>query len=191
MAHPAERRPMTVAEYLELEQTSEVRHEFINGEAYAMAGGTIEHATIGTNLSIAIGARLRGSKCRVAAQNQRIKAEATGSFFYPDLIVVCGGYEIAADDENAVTNPRVIVEVLSDSTEAYDRGIKSKHYKRIQSLDQYVLVHQHERRVEVMSWIEDGWLTRELTEGPLKLPSLEIEIPFDEIYDLEGVRPER
>ncbi len=188
MAYPAERQPMTVTEYRALEEASDVRHELINGEAYAMSGGTSEHATIATNLAIATGTRIRGTGCRAVAHVQRVNVPLTGAYLYPDMMVICGDYQHAADDPNAVTNPRVIFEVLSPSTQDYDQGTKFSHYRRLPSLREYVLVYQDEQRVVHYQRVDDAWVMREITEGSVRLPSLEIELPFDESYDIEGVR---
>jgi Uma2 family endonuclease len=190
MAYPAEKRAMSVDEYRTLEREADARHEFINGEAYAMAGGTAEHACIQANVTGALWTRLRGKPCRPSSNDQKVFVPETGSYLYADLTVVCGGFEYHPADENAVTNPRVLVEVLSESTADYDRGTKFQHYKRLQSLAEYVLVSQDEQRVEVRQRVEEGWLIREVTEGAVHLASLDLDIPLDEIYDLEGVRPD-
>ena len=166
------------------------RHEWVNGVAYAMSGGTAEYSAIKTNITVSFGSRLRGGPCRVADSDQRMHVLETGSSFYADLVVVCGGYVFASDDDNALTNPVVIVEVLSPSTEDYDRGTKFQHYRRMASLREFVLVSQHERRVEVRRRIKEGWLVFEITEGELELSSLDISVPLGEMYDLVGVRDE-
>ncbi len=130
MALPNPADKITLQEYLELEQATSVRHEWVNGVACAMSGGTAEHSAIKPNITVSLGSRLRGGPCRVADGDQRVHVLETGSSFYADLIVVCGGCVFASDDDNAVTNPVVIVEVLSPSTEDYDRGTKFQHYRR-------------------------------------------------------------
>jgi Uma2 family endonuclease len=188
MGYPAERTPMSVAEYLQLEAASVVRHELIDGEVYAMAGGTPAHAALVTNLAVSVGSRLRGSSCRPTGSDQRLKVPLTGAFFYADLLVVCGTYQMADDDPHAVTNPAVIFEVLSPSTRDYDQGTKFEHYRRLPSLREYVLVDQGEQRVFHHTRQESGaWLLREVTEGAPRLESLGIEVPLAELYDLEGV----
>lgn len=192
MAYPAEQFTMTVAEYLALDREAEARHEFLNGQAYAMAGGTAEHAAIIANLIGALFQRLRGGKCRPTSTDQRIHVPATGAFVYADLSVVCGAYEYHPDDKDTLINPRVVFEVLSPSTADYDRGTKFEHYRRLDSLAEYVLVQSGERRIEHRKRLEDGaWIIRDITDGALALPTLGIELPLDEIYDLAGVRPDR
>ncbi len=190
MGEPATRPKMTIDEYLAFEQAADVRHEFINGEAYAMAGGTAEHAAIAANVIGALIVRLRGRRCRPTTSDQRIFVPATEAFFYPDISVICGGYQYADRDPNGIVNPRVIFEVLSPSTTDHDLGTKFQHYRRLESLEAYVLVHAEERRIEHRQRLEDGgWLIREVTEGDLALPALDIAIPLDEVYDLTDVRP--
>ncbi len=191
MGYPAEKRTMDTEAYRALELETGLKHEFINGEAYAMAGGTSEHAVLQMNLAVALGTRLRGSPCRPTGSDQKVSVPATGSYLYADVSVVCGGFEHHPEDPNAITNPRVILEVLSESTADYDRGTKFEHYRRIPSLAEYVLVSQETRQIEVRRRVENGWLMQTVTEGELRLDALGLSIPLDEIYDLEGVRPEQ
>jgi Uma2 family endonuclease len=140
---------MSHAEYLEFEATADVKHEYLDGEVYAMAGGTIAHGALAIAMGTALSNALAGRRCRVLSSDVRVRAQATGLSTYPDLSVVCGQIETAPDDPHGVLNPVVIVEVLSDSTEAYDRGAKAAHYRRIPSLREYVLVNQREPLIEV------------------------------------------
>ena len=190
MALPDPAPQITLEQYLALERQSDQRHEWVNGVAYAMAGGSAEHSAIKTNLTVAVGFRLRGGPGRAGDSDQRVHVPATTSSFYADLIVVCGGFAFASDDEHAVTNPTVIIEVLSESTADYDRGTKFQHYRRLPSLQEVVLVSQDEQRVEIRQRVEEGWLVREITEGPLHLASIDVRMPFEEIFDLSGVRDE-
>jgi Uma2 family endonuclease len=142
---------MTYPEYLALEESSAAKHEYLRGEIHAMSGGTPEHAA----LEAAIAGELRnalaagGKPCRVYSANLRVRVEATDFACYPDATVVCGKLETSPVDPHAATNPVVVVEVLSDSTESYDRGIKAGHYRHIPSIREYVLVSQHSPLVEV------------------------------------------
>jgi Uma2 family endonuclease len=126
MARPAAAR-MTYAEYLAAETVAEVRHEFLNGEVWAMAGGTPQHGALAVSMTLALGAALRGKPCRGFSSDVRVRIPDTGLSTYPDLSIVCGELETAPDDKDAITNPTVLVEVLSDSTEAYDRGARCIH----------------------------------------------------------------
>lgn len=140
---------MTYAEYLAAEAQADVRHEFLSGEVWAMAGGTIEHGRLAIAVASEIGAALRGKPCSAFSSGVRVRIPETDLATYPDLSVVCGQLGRAADDDNAITNPVLLVDVLSDSTEAYDRDAKWAHYRRIASLREYVLVSQAEPLIEV------------------------------------------
>jgi len=175
---------MTYAEYLAAEATAGVRHEFLNGEVWAMAGGTPEHAALAAALIGELGAALRGKPCRVYTSDLRMRVLATGLSTYPDVSMVCGSLETVAEDPDAITNPVLLAEVLSDTTEAYDRGAKAAHYRRLPSLHEYVLVSQAERLVEVYRRTEAGrW---ELLEGRpgdrIELRSLGISLDVAAIY---------
>lgn len=140
---------MTFAEYLRAEATSDLKHEFLDGEAYEMAGGTPEHARIAANVIRELGGLLAGGDCREYTSDLRVRVLATGLTTYPDVTIVCGPLERDPDDPDTSTNPTAIIEVLSDSTEVYDRGEKFHHYQRIPSLRAYILISQREARVEV------------------------------------------
>ena len=174
---------MPYADYLALEHSSGVKHEYLRGEAFAMADGTPEHAALAAAFSGELRAALRGRPCRVFDADLKVRVHKTDLTAYPDVTVVCAQLECAPEDPNAITNPLVLVEVLSDSSEAYDRGDKFAHYRRLASLRDYVLVSQQSPRIEVFSCKGAKW---ELTEaGPgssILIPSLEISLSVDEIY---------
>ncbi len=153
-ARPSAR--MSYSEYLAFETASETKHEYVNGEVFAMAGGTVEHAALSVAVSTALANALRGRPCRVLSSDGRVRAKETGMATYPDVSVVCHKLEVDPDDEHGVLNPALIVEVLSDSTEAHDRGAKAAQYRRIPSLREYVLVSQHEPLIEVYRRNERG-----------------------------------
>jgi Uma2 family endonuclease len=178
------RYKLTYAEYLAREAVSTEKHEFINGEAYAMAGGTLEHSALASSAMVALGAALAGRPCRAYNSDARVRVLSTDASFYPDLSVVCGKVETAPADPHAISNPLVLVEVLSDSTEANDRGAKAAHYRRIESLREYVLVSQSERRVEVQRRNERGiWELHFFGEGErIELTSLGVSMPVDALY---------
>src|SRR3989442_4631503 len=183
IAQPAGR--LTEAEYLEFERSVESRNEFFDGEIFAMLGGTPLHSQIAANLIQVIGSRLGKRKCVVYTSDLRLKVEATGLFTYPDLSVVCGPVQFAAGTDDTVVNPTVIVEVLSDSTEAYDRGKKFENYRLMPSLREYLLVSQKEPRIDQFIRQEnEQWLLREAAglEATLALPALEIKISLAEVF---------
>ena len=143
------------------------------------------HSLIATNLASEVRTVLKGKNCVPFNSDIRMKVEITGLITYPDLSVICGPFEFADDAQDTVVNPTVIVEVLSDSTEAYDRGKKFEHYRRITSLQEYLLVSQSEPRIEQFIRGDAGqWVLREAAghDALLDLPSLQVTISLREIY---------
>lgn len=184
MAEPVELGRMTYAEYLALERASEAKHEYVNGHVYAMAGGTPDHGRLAMNVGGILRAALAGRPCAVFSSDVRVRIEATGRSTYPDLSVVCGHLARADDDADAITNPVVLVEVLSDSTEASDRGDKFAHYRRLPSLREYVLVSQRAERIELFRRGEvGGWVLSEAGRGEVvRLESIDVVLSVDEAY---------
>jgi Uma2 family endonuclease len=175
---------MTYAEYLAAEAVAEVRHEYLNGEVWEMAGGTPEHSALAAALIGELRSALRGKPCRVFTSDLRVRVPETDFATYPDVAVVCGQLETADDDKDAIINPIVLIEVLSDSTEAYDRGAKAAHYRRIPSLREYVLVSQGEPRIEVQRRAESGrWELLEARLGEtIELASLGVRLDVAAVY---------
>jgi Uma2 family endonuclease len=174
------------SEYLEREQASEAKHEFLRGEIFAMAGGTPEHAALQAAVTGELRNALKGKPCRVYASDLRVRVEATDFSCYPDATVVCGKLETSAVDRDAAVNPKLVVEVLSDSTEAHDRGTKASHYRRIPTLVEYVFVSQNERLIEVYRKNERGrWeLAVEARAGEMaELASADVTLAVDSLYD--------
>ena len=173
----------TYAEYLAHEAASNVKHEYLSGEIYAMAGGSPAHAELSVAVSSALRAQLRDASCRVFSSDLRVRVAATGLATYPDVTVVCGSLERDGESGDTVLNPRVLVEVLSDSTERYDRGEKFEHYKRIPALEEYVLVSQKATHIEL--WRRDGasWRRHEAGAGEsVTLESIGCTLDVDELY---------
>lgn len=175
---------MTYAEYCELERGAASKHEYLRGEVFAMAGGTIEHGRLAARIMYLLTRELERRPCRVLSSDVRVRIEATDLDTYPDASVVCGAVESSAADPNAVVNPILLVEVLSDSTEAYDRGQKASHYRRIPALQAYLLVSQHEPRLELQVREADGrWRLIEAAAGArLDVGPLGITLDVDEVY---------
>ena len=175
---------MSHADYLAAEALSDIRHEYLRGEVFAMAGGTPEHGALATAISAALVTALRGRPCRVFNSDVRVRSRETGLTTYPDVSVVCGHLERDAEDQNAIVNPVLIVEVLSDSTEAYDRGEKAAHFRQLASLKEYVLLSQHEPRVELFRRNEAGrWELYEAVAGQeIELSSVGCTLAVDELY---------
>lgn len=185
MAEVEARQRVTYAEYLVLEASTGRKHEYLHGETWAMAGGTPEHTALALAVGGELRAALRGRPCRVYGSDLKVRIEATDLSTYPDVAVVCGALETADQDQNAVTNPLVIVEVLSSSTEAYDRGEKFAHYRRLPSLREYILVSQQSQRLESHFKDETGsWVLREARAGEqLELRALEaVSLDVDTVY---------
>src|SRR6266446_5472433 len=138
----AAKERLTAEEYLALERTAEFRSEFLDGEMFAMAGGTRRHSRIKVNLIAGLDRRLRSTPCQVFDSDMRIKVEATGLYAYPDAHVACDALRFEDEDEDTLLNPKLMVELLSDSSAAWDRGEKFWHYRRLESLQEYLLVSQ-------------------------------------------------
>ena len=176
---------LTEEEYLAIERQAEFRSEFLAGEMFAMAGASRRHNRIVTNLVVALDNQLRARPCNVYSNDMRVKAQRTGLFTYPDVVVTCGEERFADEENDALLNPMVIVEVLSDSTEAYDRGKKFENYQSIDSLQEYLLVSQSSRRVEQFARQSGkNWIYRETREPgeSVKLQSIECELRLEDIY---------
>jgi Uma2 family endonuclease len=173
------------AEYLQIERKAEFRSEYFDGEMFAMAGGTRAHSLIGINLAGEIRAALKQTDCVAYNTDLRVKIEGTGLYTYPDVSVVCGEQRFLDDDQDTLLNPTLIVEVLSDSTEAYDRGKKFEHYRQIPSCREYLLVSQKEPRIEQFIRQPDGeWILREATglDAQIRAPSLGIILRLAEVF---------
>jgi Uma2 family endonuclease len=153
------RQPYTFAEYVELEETSPVKHEFLDGEVWAKAGGSPDHAAVAGNVVRLLGQALLGRRCRVFTSDLRVRVASTGLGTYPDASVICDRIELDPGDRKGHTalNPIVLLEVLSPSTEAYDRGEKLANYKLIDSLREVLLVAHDERRVDLWRRVDGGW----------------------------------
>ena len=175
----------TWIQYLAFERTSNVRHEFFDGEILAMAGGTPQHATLGLAVGSELRIQLTGRPCRPYGSDLRVRVLATGLGTYPDVSVICGSLETDPNDLNTVVNPTVILEVLSDSTESYDRGEKFENYKRIPSLNEYVLISHREQLIEVFRRDASGNWSREeaRTHASVRLESIDCKLAVDRVYD--------
>jgi Uma2 family endonuclease len=171
------------AEYLAFTETSELKYEYIDGEIVAMSGGTIAHGRLIGRVTALISRALEGRPCLVLPAEVRVRIRAADRTTYPDLFVVCDGVEADPDDDHAVINPTVIVEVLSSSTADADRGDKFAAYRRLRSLREYVLVSQLERRIDVYRRDGRRWQLDEYRQGDkLTLESIAVVIAVDEIY---------
>lgn len=185
MSTVPERRRMSLKEYLQWEETSGGKHEFYRGEILDMAGTTIRHNRITGNLFAHLHGHLKTGGCRSFGSDQRIRINPIDLSTYPDVSVICGGEEADPVDRHAITNPRVIVEVLSKSTENYDRGRKFEFYQTLPSFIEYVLVYQTEARIIHYLRQPDGsWNYRLLVgfDETLLVESIGCELPFSVVY---------
>jgi Uma2 family endonuclease len=187
MGLPQPKPRHTIAQYIEHELNSEQKHEFHDGEILAMSGGSPAHALLAANIIRAVGNRLQGKPCRVYTSDLRVAVSATARFVYPDATVICGPAQIHPEDpaRQTVTNPKVIVEVLSPKTEAYDRGDKFLHYRQIPSFQEYVLVSPYAPVIETFRRRDDGaWLFTAFAgpDASATLSSIEVTIPLAEVF---------
>lgn len=180
-----EKKTYTEDEYLAFERTSTGRWEYVNGEIRAMSGGTADHSMIASNLIRLLGNGLVPKGCRVFGADMKVHTNHNTNTF-PDISVVCGPLVFHRGRKDIITNPILIVEVLSSSTEAYDRGEKFLHYQTIPSLTDYLLVSQDEARVLLYTHTGDLWHPREVTgrTGELYLPSVEMTLHLSDVYAL-------
>jgi Uma2 family endonuclease len=177
---------LTPAEYLEFERRSEIKHEYFDGEIFAMSGAKRNHNKITTNLSGLVWQHLKGKNCENYANDMRVFVPETGLYTYPDLVVVCGKPIFQDDVFDTLLNPVLLIEVLSETTESYDRGKKFQHYRSIESLQEYVLVAQDEARIEKYVRRGDGfWLLSEAVgmSAEIEFSSIECLIALREVYD--------
>lgn len=174
----------TLEEYLALERRADHKSEFLGGEIFAMAGASFRHNVLVANIMRELGARLRQGPCQPVASDQRVQVQPTRLNTYPDVVVVCGEPEFTDDHLDTLTNPTVLMEVLSESTEAYDRGEKFAHYRRIASLSDYVLVSQDKRRVEHYTRQGEQWVLSEFNapQDHIAFPALGCELLVAEVY---------
>jgi Uma2 family endonuclease len=176
---------LTYVEFAAGEEDSAFKHEFVKGQVFAMAGSSPEHAALTASITVLLGAQLRGKPCRPYSSDLRIRIVKADASTYPDLSVVCGALERSQEDLSSVVNPTLIVEVLSDSTEAYDRGDKFSYYRLLPSLKTYVLVSQRKPLIERYERNEDGsWTMTAICAGDkVALPSIACALDVSEVYE--------
>ena len=180
--------PVSEEEYLRLEAQSPIRHEYVDGETFAMTGGTLRHNTIALNIAAALHTHLRSSPCRAFINDVRVRVRRLNAYYYPDVLVSCGPHAQGLDAESStVEDPVLVVEVLSVNTEATDRREKLLAYRALPSLVEYVLVSQDQARIEIYRRRgEISWERLEYSGAePVHLASVELTLHMKEIY--EGV----
>jgi Uma2 family endonuclease len=182
-------RHYTFDDYLSVEEMSSVRHEYLDGEILAMAGGTPEHTALSAAIVVLLGKKLEGGPCRPYSSDLRIRVRETGLATYADASVICGEPIRDPDSPTHVNNPSVVVEVLSTSTEEYDRGEKREHYQRSQSLNEYVLVSQDHRQVEVFGRGKEGMWAHSVSRSgeSFELASLGVKLAVNDLYASAGL----
>ena len=184
MNDPARQR-FSFYDYVQVEELSQIKHEFLGGQVWAMAGGTPEHAALAAKVISLLDRQLEGQPCRVFTSDLRIRVQATGLGTYPDASVICGALEHDPEDpkQHTVINPRVLVEVLSPSTADYDRGEKLSHYQQIPSVQDIVLVSHEARRIFLYSRSTTGWqLTTVEEDGSAHLHSINCALSVNDLY---------
>ncbi len=184
---------LTREQYLRQERRAEFRSEYHRGRVVAMAGTSRNHSRIVSNISISLGVQLRGRPCNNYSSDLRVSVRGGERYLYPDVVVTCGEEQFEDAELDILVNPLVVIEVLSPSTEAYDRGAKFLYYQSIPSLREYVLVSQTVRRFEVYRKQPDGsWLYQSFpfSPPPLVLQSIDCTLTFDEIYDKVEIEAE-
>lgn len=174
---------VSFADYAKSELTSDVRHEWHDGIVVAMSGGTLRHAALTARVIVALGNALRDCPCQVFSSDARIRIRPTRLGTYPDVSVVCGNLEVDCEDDSSLVNPILVVEVLSPSTEAYDRGAKFAHYRSLPSLKAVLLVRQEPKGMELFSKRDDGsWVLVEADAGDLRIDAIDVTLSVDDLY---------
>lgn len=185
MSRPAEQF-ITAADYLALERQAETKSEYLNGYIYAMSGASLKHNRIVASLATVLGTQLRRKPCEPFFGDMRVKVSPTGLYTYPDVVVVCGEPRFEDDQLDTLLNPKVIIQVLSDSTAAYDRGDKFVHYRTLESLTDDLLVAQHQPFIEHFQRQPDGsWLysAAQGLEAELDIPTIGCVLRLAEVYE--------
>ena len=186
---------LTEEQYLALDRAADYKSEFVNGEMYAMSGGSFRHSILAVRIISDLDGKLRGSHCQVLNSDARVRAAKSGSYLHPDVSVVCGGIESVKGTDDILANPSLIVEVLSPSTSDYDHGKKFAIYREIPSLQDYLLVHTDEILIEQYTRQSDGnWLLSDHhgVDSVVQLTSIGCTLSLKDIYDgaFEGVPKE-
>jgi len=184
MASLAAETYITPEEYLASERKATFKNEYLNGEILAMSGASFAHTLITLDIATELNIQLRGRECQVITNDMRVKTGPKGPYFYPDVVVFCGEPQFEDNVFDTLLNPILVIEVLSPSTEAYDRGEKFAHYQALASLKEYILVSQDRVRVEHYRLIKTQWVQTEFQapEEVLPLVSIECELPLRHIY---------
>ena len=185
MAKP-EKKPITADEYFAMEETAEYKHEYYHGEIFAMTGASFNHNLIAGNIFASCHESLHDSDCFVFMSDMRVQVDPAKHYAYPDMSIICGEIEFVDGRDDTLSNPIVIIEILSESTRDYDRGSKFKAYRKINSLKDYILVDQYSFYVEYFYKNEHGkWVLDEFDNlnDVIKIKSINLELSLNTIYD--------
>ncbi|PDV98451.1 Uma2 family endonuclease [Candidatus Chloroploca asiatica] len=187
------KRYITEQEYIEFERASTSKHEYFDGQIYAMTGASRIHNLIAGNTLATLHGQLRRKPCQVFPSDMRVKVARTGLNTYPDLVVICGEPEFTDDALDTLINPLVLIEILSPSTERYDRGMKAQNYRTIETLQDYLLIAQDHYHVEHYSRQENGqWLLQEAIDigSAITIHSIECTLALKDVYEKVDITPE-
>jgi Uma2 family endonuclease len=183
----------TEQEYIDFERASTCKHEYFDGQIYAMTGASRNHNLIAGNTLAMLHSQLRRKPCEIFPSDMRVKVVRTGLYTYPDLVVICGKPEFTDDQLDTIINPLVLIEILSPSTERYDRGMKSQHYRTIETLQDYLLIAQDQHHVEHYARQDTGlWLLEEAlgVGSTLTIRSIGCTLALGDIYEKVELTPE-
>lgn len=175
--------PMTLADYLAVDTWPDGRVEWFDGRPFAMSGGSSRHAAVAVNILGHLVAALRGTDCRAINGDQRVNIDLAGSWLYPDAGIVCGDFVHAEQDAHSIINPTVLIEVLSPSTRDFDQGARFDQYRRLASLQHYVLVDPDTRHVIHHARCGPGWFRLDLEDGAVDLSPVPVTLPLDIVYE--------
>ncbi|MDD5387982.1 MAG: Uma2 family endonuclease [Gallionellaceae bacterium] len=176
-------------DYLSAERAAPIRHEYVAGEVFAMAAASKVHGTLALNAAIVLRQHLRGAPCRVWMADMKVRVKADSAYYYPDVVVTCDATDLGPDaPKDYVEAPKLVLEVLSDSTEPVDRREKLLSYRRLESLEEYVLIDQNKAWVEVYRRTPAGWVQEVYEAGAsVRLASVDLAVPLADLYADSGI----
>lgn len=186
-------RSLTEQEYIDSERTSLIKHEYYKGHVYAMTGASRTHNLIAGNTLASLHSQIRRKPCQVFPSDMRVKVHKTGLYTYPDLVLICGEPQFTDDALDTLLNPLVLIEILSPSTERYDRGLKFQHYRTIETLQDYILIAQDSYHIEHYARQEHGqWLFQEAVgiEAHIAIESIDSILVLADVYEKVSIAPE-
>jgi Uma2 family endonuclease len=185
-AHAYQKKIYTIQEYLEMEKNALEKHEYYNGEIFAMSGASARHNVISVNVLTALAIALKGKSCRPYGSDMRIHIPENSLFTYPDISIICGDVIISKEDEETATQPTIIIEILSPSTKNYDRGEKFMLYRSISVLKEYILIDSESIHAEHFAFNKEGlWQLKEYNkpEETIIIETLNVQILLEDVYE--------